>query len=819
MSRPLPTLLAAFVAGLCLSPHLSIGAETALGLVSGLVVILAVSIHFTVGRKTQWTRFLLLLLVFAGIGLLYPRPFSPEENRPRELLSLADGRSLRLTGIVRKMPVNLGDKTGLVVEAEQWLDPQGTVRPLDGLILLYTSSRPEAPFSCGDRILWMGSLRPVTHFSNPGSFDFSRHMALRDIYVTGRLSDERLIAVIGHSGAGLPGFIERVRQRIHAFFEEHAPPAEAALYDALIIGETGGIPEPLKEAFAQAGVSHVLAISGLHMGIVAWFTYAAVLWLAKRSAYVLLRFNAFKIAALCSIPVVLFYAAISGMSPPSTRAVIMVVVLLGTILFGRQWDVYNSLAIAMWAILLCSPGAIYAPSFQLSFAAVLSIVVIYPRWYAWVSGKLARPFPTLRPRSSPVVDKILKMLLISAIATIGTAPIVLYHFHRLSLNGLWANLFVIPLVGTVALPLGLVSISLIPISLPLADMVVRAGTVVLTLTLKGINALSVLSFMAPLLGPPSLPEICLFYAGVFSLVFADRNRWYRWCGTACLAAILAVEGAGAYQRTHSDVMKITFLDVGQGSSACLELPGGKTMIIDGGGIQGGDFDVGERVIAPFLRAKRIRKLDYVVLSHPHPDHLGGLVFLADHYGPAEVWTNGDTTGGEEFKQWQRAIAKKNILHRIIAKDGQFRVRIGPVAIDVWGPAGDRSEDSGGGHDVLNHRSLVLRVGYGHRHFLFPGDIDATREQQLVRFGNGFRSDVLLAPHHGSNASNTAEFILAVAPKVVVFSVGRLNRFHLPNGEVLRRYGQIGAAMYRTDSDGAVTCQTDGEALRVEPHSS
>lgn len=756
---------------------------------------------------------LLSWLLFVCLGYLYAGAFSPEQNKPRDLLSLADGRSVRLAGVLEKMPVFLPDRTELLVRVEQYLARE-EIRSVNGRVLLRLKDRPQARLSCGDRLLWMGSLRPVTNFKNPGAFDFENWMALKDISVTSWVSDPQLLTVIGRSGLSLSGLIEDARLHIQDFLDNHATPLAASLYKALLIGETGSIPPPVQEAFTRAGVTHILAISGLHMGMVAGVAYALGMWLIKRSPYLLLRFSAFKIAALFSIPIVLFYGAMAGMSPPSTRAMIMVSVFLAAVLLGRQGDIYNNLAIAMWAILFFSPAALYAPSFQLSFIAVFSIVFFYPRWQDWLGRKRENPLARLRPRPSPVLDKVWGLFLVSAIATLGTAPIVAYHFHRLSIVGLLSNVIVVPLLGMLVLPLGLISVALSPLSLKLADVFLQAGSLSLTAMVRIIDFFAAWPFSFLWVAPPYLFEILLFYAGVLLITMASRRKAFRWCGLACLSIILVVKMVDAYQQNHSDMLSTTVLDVGQGNAALVQFPGGKNMIIDGGGTFSGQFDIGERVIAPFLRAKRVRTIDYLVLTHPHPDHIGGLIFLLDSFKVKEVWTNGDRVETEAFVRWQQLVLHKGIPHREFKMDRRCSFNINGVIVDVYGPSGDMAA-TGRQDALLNRRSLVLRISYGRRHFLFPGDIDTFREGELLQRGYVVKSDVLLAPHHGSNTSNTPDFIQAVDPDAVVFSVGQFNRFSFPHPDVMGRYMDRGCSIYRTDRDGAITCLTDGHRLQIE----
>lgn len=816
MNRPVLFILSAFVTGLAISPHLKIRPDYLLVPAVGLILLLLfLSSNQKSLKKSRPGRVnsFLFWLLFVNVGLIYAVPFSPEKNQPRELHALADGSPVRLSGIIEKMPVYSGTKTELLVRIEQHFSSDGFIRPLDGCISLFVKGKPKAELLPGNRLLWICNLRPVANYRNPGMFDFERQMALKQVYVTGWISDPALVCVIGYRNLGFPGFIEATRASIGSFFDRQIAPVPAALYKALIVGDSSGIPKDVYDAFTRTGVNHVLSISGLHMAIVAWFTYALVLWLVKRCPYLLLRFNAFKIAAVCSIPLLVFYGAVSGLSPPSVRALIMTFVFLIALILNRQWDIYTNLAIAMWIILLLSPGTLYAPSFQLSFAAAFSIVLLYPRWYEWVRKKTARPFEELRPRPFPFTDKLLRMVLVSAAASVGTAPVVAYHFFRLSLIGPVANVIIVPLVGTMALFLGLISAALMPFSESLAGAVLQPGGLILDLAVAITGYISRFPLSSVWVHRPYLFEIFFFYAGILITAFSGGKKLLKLLGPACLCGVFFMEIMLVYGRNSSGEIEITCLDVGQGNSALVELPGGKTMMIDGGGSPNSEFDVGERVVAPFLRTKRIYALDYVVLTHPHPDHAGGLVFLINNFDVKTVWTNGDTCRDEIYAKWQEALSERSIRQQTF-RDGKFVCDIDGVRISVFGPDED-SQLSGGGRDMLNHRSLVIGIEYGSRRFLFPGDIDDAREDELLESGADLRSDVVLAPHHGSSTSNSEAFVNAVSPKFVIFSVGTRNRFHFPRTDVVERYAERGVKVLRTDRDGAITVRTNGRDLSVK----
>lgn len=818
MNRLLPVLLVAFVTGLILSPNLPAKANP--WIVFGLVLALLAAFLFisqlNLKGRIHKIHTILSCAIFLSIGLLYPEPFAPHDNKPSELLALADGKAIRLAGILVKMPVFAKDKTELLIQVEQCLLADGIAQTLEGHVLVYLKNRPLHQLSCGDRVLWMGALHPVSNFRNPGCFDFERHMALKDVYVTSWVSDPHLLCVIGHAKFYFSETIENVRFRIQTFFDGHTPPPYSSLLKALVIGEMGDIPKEIQEAFARAGVSHILSISGLHMAIVAWSTYFVILWLIKRFPYLLLRFNAFKISAFLSVPLVLFYGAVSGLSAPSLRSVIMMMVVLTAICFKRQWDLYNNLAIAMWVILLSAPDMLYDPSFQLTFLAVLSIVLFYNPLNDYLSTKMHKPLARLQSQRFSIMKKAWEPMLVSVIVTLGTAPVIAYHFGRISLIGVLANVLVVPLMGTLVLALSLISVSLIPISLSLAAVFAQVAAFALDIALGIVRFCSSFAISSVSVARPYLSEIFLFYAGILLITMGFYRKHHVLLASLCLITIFLIEGMSLCQRNCSNLLRITFLDVGQGNAACVELPGGKCILIDGGGITNSGFDMGARVIAPFLRVRRINKLDSIILTHPHPDHVGGLGYLLENFGADLVFTNGDIIPGYDLLNPEGRTLQGGVSYQEIKADQKVRLKIGEVDIDVQGPASNYNGIKGS-DAFFNNRSLIIRISHGKRHFLLPGDIETLREEQLLRTGYDPKADILLAPHHGSKTSSSQPFVNAVSPQSVIISTGRLNPFGFPNRCVLERYKSLGCSIFRTDLDGAITCKTDGEALEISTY--
>jgi competence protein ComEC len=305
---------------------------------------------------------------------------------------------------------------------------------------------------------------------------------------------------------------------------------------------------------------------------------------------------------------------------------------------------------------------------------------------------------------------------------------------------------------------------------------------------------------------PTKIELVLAYAALLAAVCLRGRR--RVATAAALALAISADVLWWHaERFHPGELRVTFLSVGQGDSAVVEFPGGEVMVVDGGGQGGGSFDVGERVVAPFLWSRRIATVDRLVVTHPQYDHYGGLAHLVENFAPRELWSTGATSESLSYAALLEGARRGGVRRREM-RAGE-RLRVGDADVQVEFPplaAGDLG---------VNDSSLVLSLSYGGRRVLLTGDIEAPAEARLVRAVSDLRSAVVKVPHHGSASSSTPAFVGAVRPCVAVISAGYGNRYGFPSGRVLGRYAAHASRIMRTDLDGAVEIRIDSSgALRV-----
>lgn len=738
---------------------------------------------------------------------------------------------LTLEGIINEDPQESPDGKTVVVAARAIVKGDDYI-PAEGLIML-SVPLPDVPLKYGDLIRIKTRLRMPHNFQNPGSFDYAKQLRGRGILVRGTVGNASDIVLIREGQGnifkmGLEGF----RARLRKIIAENATTPQREIILALLLGEKKLIPPTIREAFKRTGTSHILAISGLHVGMIASFSIFFALLIMKSSPFLLLRFNAINAASFFALMPVAAYACIAGLGVSVIRAAIMIIVFLVAVLIRKERELLNTLALAAFIILLFAPAALFDVSFQLSFAAVAALILTVPD-LSNICTKSDADSSMLAPSlSGKVARHIILFIFVSLSATLGTLPLIAYYFNGISTVSLPANCVIVPLMGMFALPVGMAVIIATPLSTALAALLVKAASFFVGTALTAAGFLSSLPGAFFTVTTPSLPEIACYYLLLAVIIKMIEGRKDETAGRtggvsygpnflklalAVLVIFFVADCAYfAFRDNFRRDLRITAIDVGQGSSTLMRLPAGKNMLIDGGGSPAGSFDVGRYVLAPYLWRERIKELEAVVLTHPHPDHLQGLIYILENFRVKEVWTNGDAANTELYRNFIKIIGEKGIAHRIM-NNKAAPLTINGVAITILNPEASfnnacKAKDD---FDDANNASLAMTIAFGKISFLLGGDIAAPTEKRLVETGTDLRSDVLFVPHHGGFSSSTRPLIDMVKPRVAVISCGRDNIFRLPHPDVLKRYAAVQAKVYRTDLNGAVTIITDGVGITVK----
>lgn len=685
--------------------------------------------------------------------------------------------------------------------------------------LRVTIRSDQLPLGYGDRITVRGRPFPARGFRNPGGFDYPAHLARQGISAVMSVRSVEDIR-IQEQGSGLLRKVQDMRERIRQALVRSTEGEGSAVLQAMVLGEEGGLTDDLRERFMAAGVTHILSISGSHLGLVAVLCF----WISRRLLFLLperryhrltLRMDPRKAAAVLTVIPVTFYAFLAGGQVATIRSLIMILAGLAALVADRDSDVLSAMSLAALATLLPAPQALFDISFQLSYLSVLTIVLVVR------DGKALTGPATGKRRWW---NALLLLLAISLTAAIATGPLVAYHFNQVSFAGIIANMVVVPFAGAVVVPLGLASgiLSLFSGSLPLAGLNQLAADFFVAMV-RSFSALPFASAAVPSPGPLFFIGYCgvilssavwfraLLFARFRPLEFPAQPPRLIPALAAASAAVLII--ALVMPRFGAAETRVTFLDVGQGDCALAETADGGTVLIDGGGTRDNRFDIGRRVVVPYLRDRGIRALDLVVLSHPHPDHMNGLLSVLRDVPVREIWWSGHDEQLEGFSEL-RAIAKhRGTPLRIVSAGDQGTA--GSVVIEALHPPRNfRRTEGRKAYAAENDRSLVVRLRSSGSSFLFTGDLHREGEADLLESGIDIRADVIKAPHHGSRTSSSGALIQSVRPRIAVISVGDGNLYRHPAGEVIERYENAGAPVFRTDRNGAIIVTSGRSGLAM-----
>lgn len=785
-------------------------------------------------------------LVALGVGLC-GLVFIPPAQQGHLLHNLSPGPVI-LGGFVHpESGWRPGQNFRLILDTREIIYP-GDMGPRDsrqvfGLARLSVRGRLEV--ETGDYLRMLVGLGPLSGLRNPGTYDFQQYWATRGIWVDGHVKSPLLVS--SWPEASERWFLSQWRGKAVSFIEEQVPQPAAGLMSSMLVGRRGAVDQPSNEIFRALGLSHLLAVSGLHLGL--W--YGLCFWVIRQ----ILKYCSFiaaqgvklnlVTAGLALVPA-LGYALLVGPASPVVRAAVMIAAITLALLTWRRTDPWNILALAAWVLLLTEPQRLFTASFQLSFVATAAMLAVFtPRpgekvlmekyspgfWSTPVNINLLRnllyklycklcckiPSAIIAhnvPKRKPRYTFFQSALLAALAGGLGTAPLVVWHFGWLPLTGLFVNVIFTPVISFFVLLPGLLALAMLPLSYTLAaGIMTLAGTV-----LNGL--LPVMDKVAELSGPGWLlpaPGILVFLgwygAGwVWLRGTGSRKKRLLWVGI-----ILAVGFLPGLLKEQGDkgVLRFTVLDVGQGSAIHLNLPDATQILVDGGG--GFNFDPGEMIVTPYFLRQGISKLDVVAMTHPDRDHLKGLITVSRYFKPSEVWSSSwppEIT--PLYKKFLETIPKGSRVDLNPLYNGR---QFGGSRITLLWPRfyqglwlKDALKD-----DWENHYGLVLQVQWQGVSFLITGDIGPNVEAALVeRYGTTLKSAVLIAPHHGSNTGLTPEFLEAVSPEWVVFNAGRRNSYGLPHPEAIARAKATGASIWRTDQDGAVIFEMQEEDGGLSP---
>jgi competence protein ComEC len=529
------------------------------------------------------------------------------------------------------------------------------------------------------------------------------------------------------------------------------------------------------------------------------------------------RIDVARVAAAAAIPLAIGFALLAGGRPPVVRACVMAVCVLAGTALGRKAHAPEAVALAGIGLLAVDPSELLRPGFQLSFAAVLGFLLVLRR-----TNTTAGDPPTEQEqpaRIAQIARRIgrggMRLLRASAAATAATTPLVLYHFDRVSLVGLPVNAVAVPIAIFAVMP-GLLLVTALATPLPdAAALLARPVGWLLGALDRALGWIAGLPCTLESPGPAAAVATCLLCLSL--LLALARHHRVALAALALAAVALATSLVADPSRFPARRLTLDFLDVGQGDATLVTFPDGRHWLFDAGGNHHGVFDVGEHLLVPTLRALRVRRLDALILTHPDPDHVGGMPAVAAALPVGCIWDNGQGAAEgavDAYAELLDIATRRGIPVRRTPAICGAHGRAG-VAVAVLHPCHDpRGYDPG---LSFNDNSLVVRLSYDGVSVLLTGDLSAEGEQLLLERQSLEATDLLKLGHHGSRTSSTPAFLDALAPGTGVASCGAWNRFGMPHRSLRQALLGRGVRLLSTDAHGAVRVVTDGRAIEIETH--
>lgn len=639
----------------------------------------------------------------------------------------------------------------------------------------------------GNKVEIIGDLKKARERRNPGEFDYYQYLLSQNINTVMNVYSSGSIKILDKNTNQIPNLIFEIRKSIDRLITKFHSKEAAALLRGLLLADRSQIEYDLVESFINAGVVHVLAVSGLNVA------YVVMVFI-----FLFGRFNT-KFKITLSIAGICFYLVITTGPASVFRACLMAVFLMISQLTSRTFSINNSLAVSALVLLIIDPCALFDPGFQLSYSAVISIVYLYPKLKKFIEElKIKYRF----------LQNFLLFTSISVAAQIGTLPFTLIYFHKISIIALFANIIVIPVTGILNASV-ILTVILGSIWPWVGNIYGAANSLMTEWLFIFIRFAGRLDFSYLRINQFSLYDFIIYYMGLYPIIMIAMKAWSRKSKIIMIlivgVSILVYSKLDDSNLLINNKLTVFSIDVGQGDAALINFPDGTTALVDAGNCTQ-YFDNGGRVIKPLLERLGIEKIDFGIVSHIDSDHYGGFISLTNEGIIKKIIKPAPDSSSRKDIDFENLLMERNIPFEYFSKR---RIRIANCNLyflNDTAKIADTNFDS-------NNRSGVLKIVYGNTSFLFVGDLGVEGEEKILQdFGGFVKADYLKVGHHGSKTSSSESFIDAVKPKIGIICAGLFNNFNHPSPVILQRLAERNIHIERTDYDGGILYVSDGKKI-------
>lgn len=619
----------------------------------------------------------------------------------------------------------------------------------------------------GDSLYIEGEFKQPEEARNYKGYNYKQYLKTKKIIGTVELEKVKILKSSNGS------FIHNIQKYIRDTINGTLTDEEGNLLLAILLGDKDKLSEDIQESFKTSNLSHMLAVSGAHVSyIILGLTYVLQNSIIGK-----------KNGKIVCIIFLLAFMAITNFTPSVTRACIMAILTLLSSIIYRKSDVYTNISVAALITLIFNPYSLLDLGFQLSYGGTIGIIIFIKR----IQEKKS---------NSKVIKYIKQMALVSIYANIIIIPIMMYHFNTVSFTFIISNIMASPILGIIVITGFLFIITSITVK-PLTRLIAIFIKPILSILIKISQICSKLPFSNILVVTPYMFNVISYYAIILYCIKSKKNNKCKII--ICLLIVLILINFIIY--IFPQKLRIFFIDVGQGDSTLIITPDKKTVLIDGGGSD--SFDVGEKVLLPYLLDRRILKIDYVLISHFDTDHCGGILTIMEKVKVKNIIISEQAEHSENYERFKKLMIHKRI--RLIEVKKGDKIKIGRYSeFKILFPTSRLLSEN-----PLNNNSIVTQFNYNNFKMLFTGDIEKLAEQQILKTEKAeIRADILKVAHHGSKTSSIPEFIKAVRPRIALIGVGKNNTFGHPNQQTIKNLENIKCRIYRTDLQGEIIIKID-----------
>jgi len=650
-------------------------------------------------------------------------------------------------------------------------------------VLVYIKTHHQ--FIYNDTLIVKGEFSKLSPIRNPGEFDYRSWAHKKGIYGKVIHDSNSPLLVKSNENQTFLSRIESVRDKVRSIFEENTEGITTGMLKALILGDKKDVDPDLKQSFVETGVIHVLAVSGLHVGYI-------LLILMILTSLLRIPWGWDRIIIITGLA---GFVLLTGGKPSVIRASVMAGLYVLAPVVNRSTNVWNIIAASAMIMLMFKPLLLFDLGFQLSYSAVISIVY----FYQLIESRLPEK---LKPKNiqNTLLSKTWSLFIVSIAAQIGTLPFTMFYFYRIPVIAIIANIIIVPLIGIlVALGILILVISFVPY---LGYIFGQTAWLITQLIDRFASLFSSIPFGSIELSKPTVFLFIFYSMSVLVLILFLKKKKKITLMFGSFSVVMAIW----LWALDSKETNIIFLDVGQGDATIIQFQDGRAMLIDAG--QRDHFhDYGEKVVVPVSKYLGIERFNWVVWTHPHSDHIGGMITVLEEMPVDTVWDTQCLYDSRNYHQLLKWVKGKEIPYYQPNRGDVFNIDQS-TSIQIFSP------DPSAGHETnINNMSIVMRLEIGDLGFFFTGDIEKEVDELLYPLKDFMKSDLLKVAHHGSITSTTEFDLEYIQPKIAVISVGERNKFDHPSEETIQRLENIGAKIYRTDKLGAIWFKTDGQKIK------